>query len=340
MFYSARIKLTAQYLVIIMAISVLFSVFIYSGVNAEYSRIEDFQERVRERLEQGFPVRLRSPQDAEALRFDPELIHTARIRLLSTLGLINLIILCVSGAAGYYLAGRTLRPIQSMVDEQNRFIADASHELRTPLTSLRLETEVGLRNKSLKLTEAKKLLESNLEEVINLQSLSENLLQLAHHGQPKTKEYFANVSLRSSLEEALRRLDGIIQKKSVAVVNEVGEGKIYGQEDRITELFVILVDNAVKYSPEKSTVIITAKKRKEEVVIAIEDEGVGIHEKDLPYIFDRFYRASKSRTKNMAHGYGLGLSIAKKIVEQHGGEIEVDSIVGKGTRFEIRLPRK
>ena len=171
MFRSARFTLTAWYLIIMMIVSGLFSGIIYQGINQELTRLELVQLHRQERLEEVFgDVRipqLESAQDA---------IQDSRKRLIITLLFINGGILLLAGAAGYFLAGQTLQPIQEMVLEQRRFISDASHEMRTPLTALRSEIEVGLLDKKMSLNGAKKLLKSNLEEVIHLQKLSNSLL--------------------------------------------------------------------------------------------------------------------------------------------------------------------
>ncbi len=173
MFYSTRIKLTAWYLLIIMFISVLFSIAIYTEANREIIRFERFQQVRIEQEEEGImlpygPVRFRV--------FDSSVISQARSRVILTLLGINGVIFVAAGFLGYFLAGRTLKPIQKMVDDQKRFIADSSHELRTPLTSIQTATEVHLRNKNLTLKEAKKLLSQNLQEILYLQVLTDDLI--------------------------------------------------------------------------------------------------------------------------------------------------------------------
>jgi len=152
MFHSARLKLTAWYLLIIMIISAMFSLVIYKVLSNEIERFERVQRfRIERRLETGlrrFPNQIRIT--------NPELIEETKQRILLMLIAINLGILIISGGLGYLLAGRTLKPIKEMVDEQNRFISDASHELRTPLTSLKTAMEVTLRDKNLSLLSAKK----------------------------------------------------------------------------------------------------------------------------------------------------------------------------------------
>ena len=138
MFERTRVRLTAWYLLIIMAISLLFSMVIYSMVNADFVRFERMQVRMQEDIEQGL-----IPAPPRYHGIDLEDIKEARIRLITTLGFVNLAIIVVAGGAGYFLAGRTLKPIKESMDEQRRFISDSSHELRTPLTSLRSEIEVS-----------------------------------------------------------------------------------------------------------------------------------------------------------------------------------------------------
>src|SRR3989344_8850426 len=163
MFKKARLKLTAWYLLIIMLISLAFSIAIDHLLTLELTRVERVQRLRQERRIPRIPA------------IDPEVIEETKNRLRINLILINLGILGAAGVAAYFLAGRTLKTIKNMVDEQNRFITDSSHELRTPITSLKTEMEVNLRDKKLN-KDTRKILESNLEEVNSLQSLSDNLI--------------------------------------------------------------------------------------------------------------------------------------------------------------------
>jgi len=337
MFENARLKLTAWYLVIIMTISVLFSFTIYSSINSELTRFERMQIKLQEDIREGetLPLPPAGGRFIHIGRPDPKFIQASRNRLIMELGIINLSILFLSGAAGYFLAGRTLRPIKKMVDEQKRFITDASHELRTPITALRSEIEVALRNKSLSLPDAKKLLVSNLEEVVSLQSLSDNLLELAQNGKLIDPKEMKEVSLLTVVKAAIKKVQPLAGKKKISITNLVKERKMQGISQQLTEVFVILLDNAIKYSPEKSTITIVSKGKDKNVTVSVIDEGIGIDPQDLPHIFERFYRASKSRDKRYIAGYGLGLSIAKKIVEAHHGTILVESKIDKGTTFKL-----
>jgi signal transduction histidine kinase len=333
MFQSARITLTTWYLLIIMAISFLFSGFIYTSVNSEFQRLEQIDDFIQSRMDQGLPI----PRSLFNSHVEPEMITDARTRVITTLGVLNMMILLISGGAGYFLAGRTLRPISDMVDELSRFVSDASHELRTPLTALRSEIEVNLANKNLQLSDAKKVIESNLEEVVKLQSLSDNLLELTQYEKSQNRSKFTIFSLPEVLEETVKMVQPIAKRKKITISSEVVAVSLFGSRTHLRELFTILLDNAIKYSSEKSTVLVTGKTTGNMAVIAVKDEGIGIDKEDLPHIFDRFYRADQSRSKT-TEGFGLGLSIAKKIVDLHKGTISVKSKTDEGTTVIIHLP--
>ncbi len=338
MFRSTRIKLTAWYLLIIMLVSFSFSLVIYQMTASELDRIERMQ---RARVERQFPeeIRMAPPNDNALLRpLDPELIVETKNRLKMLLAFINLTILIVSTGGGYFLAGRTLRPIKEMLDEQGRFITDASHELRTPLTSLKTEIEVNLRNKNLTLEETKKLLESNLEEVNRLQALSDGLIKLTQYQKGTNGLIFTEVSLISISNEAIKKVGSLAKNKKIEIVNKINDLKIEGNKQTLVELLVIFLDNAIKYSPQKTNIKLTSKKTDNHVLVYITDQGMGIDQKDIPHLFDRFYQADKARTSLGKNGYGLGLSIAKQIIEKHHGLIKVQSQLKKGTVFTVQLP--
>lgn len=336
MFRSARLKLTAWYLLIIMVISFAFSMALYRGITFELeSRFAHMEWRL-----QAEGMRL-PPHGPMGSPFFSEDLGAAKNRVSILLLYANGVILMLSGAAGYFLAGRTLRPIEEMVEEQNRFVTDSSHELRTPpLTSLKTSIEVSLRDKSLDLKEAKTLLASNLEEVNNLQSLSNDLIRLTQHQETDSSLTFETISLREVIQAALKKVGSLAKQKKITFQDETTDHKLEGDFESLVDLFVILLDNAIKFSPPKKQVSLTSRALNHSIAIEVKDEGAGISAEDLPHIFDRFYRVDKSRTKGTAHGYGIGLSIAKKIVEQHKGSIDVKSTPGQGSTFTIRLPVK
>lgn len=336
MFKSARLKLTAWYLIIIMLISGAYSLGIYRVHSLELERFSHDQHmRIERRLREGRFTPEMQNRMRHQLFMGNELIDEARRRLAVELLFINGVILLVAGGIGYFLAGKTLRPIKNMVDEQHRFISDASHELRTPLTALKTSMEVHLRDKKLTLPEAKKLIEESIIDVDRLQALSDGLLQLATYEKANNHSVFESLSLLELVNEAVRKINPLAKQKHITIENKVKEGNINGNKCSLINLFVILLENAVKYSPEKSQIEIASQNINKQTSITVKDHGSGIDKKDVPHIFDRFYRADKSRTSQSTPGYGLGLSIAKKIMDEHNGIIEVKSKVGEGTTFQL-----
>lgn len=343
MFKKARLKLTAWYLLIIMSISITFSLVIARAVSAEVDRFERVQRiRIENRLRDNdnfFSPNTPPPPTQFRIIFEnPELLAETKRRVFVMLGLINAGIFLVAGGLGYMLAGRTLRPIQIMMDEQNRFISDASHELRTPLTSLKSAFEVYLRSKDNTLKEAKTLIGESVEEVNKLQLLSDSLLQLAQYQKPNGQMRFENIRLSEVVRDAVRKIKPVAMQKQVALGYGESELRVNGNRFGLTDLLVILLDNAVKYSPSGAKVEVTAKKTDHHVLVSVKDEGIGIAREDMKHIFSRFYRADSARSRKDTGGYGLGLAIAKKIAETHGGTIEVKSTPGKGSEFTVRLP--
>jgi signal transduction histidine kinase len=257
-------------------------------------------------------------------------------QLAYTLFLINLGILILSGSFGYVLAGRTLKPIKIMVDEQNQFISDSSHQLRTPIATLQAEMEGILLEKKITDKQARQLTKSNLEELSNLKNLANRLLLLTKNHSLLTDQKTKNISLAQILEKAKSRVNAMAKKKKINIDLKLSDAIIKGNQDRLTEVFVVLLDNAVKYSPSGSTVKVNLEKTTRKIKVSVIDQGMGISQEDLPHIFERFYRADKSRSET--DGFGLGLSIAKNIIDSHHGSIEVFSRLNKGTTFEVNLP--
>ncbi len=333
MFHSARLKLTAWYLLIIMLVSISFSLVIYNMLHLEVQRFEMAQ---RFRIERRFIDR-GAPPPPVSFR-DTDLVKETEQRIALMLVVVNAGILVISGVFGYFLAGRTLKPIMEMVDEQNRFISDASHELRTPLTALKSSMEVHLRDKKLALSDAKNLIAGSIVEVDKLQVLSDSLLQLAQYQKSNHQTKFEKLDVAEAVNEAVKKITPLARKKDIVIAGDITKGEIEGNRYSLEELVVILLDNAIKYSPEKAKVTISAGRSDGNILISIRDKGPGIDKKDLPHIFDRFYRADSTRSKEKVSGYGLGLSIAKQIVEMHRGSISVESEAKKGTTFTVKLP--
>ena len=329
MFHSAAVRLTLWYLAIIMAVSIMFSGLLYR-VSAN-----DLERNVNRQI--GYFNNFLGPGDFDnysTLRRHQ--LNQDTDHLKANLIIFNLLVLVGGGAASYWLARRTLEPIEAALESQTRFAADASHELRTPLAAIQTENEVALRNPNLNKSQAVSLLRSNLEEIAKLKALSEGLLRLASGGgkieAPET------LHMSEIVSEAVERLSKTAELNRITIVAKVGDYHVKGDRASLIELFAIFIDNAIKYSPAGSKVSISGSKALRDVRIQIRDRGKGIAADDLPMIFERFYQSDASRSKHAGTGYGLGLAIAKKIADAHGGHIEVNSTAGKGSAFIVHLP--
>ncbi len=344
LFQSARLKLTAWYVAIIMVVSLSFSAFVYQSVISEVSRgfrLHALRNSASINATPDWIVVRRDPEtidlENQIIKADTNLFEEIRLRIIVQLGVVNAVILIGSALAGYFLAGKTLHPIEEMVLDQRRFIGDASHELRTPLTAMKTEIEVALRDKKMSLTDAKELLCSNLEEVDKMQSLSNYLLALNRYESGEKELPMKSIQLKKVVERQIEKLKHLAESKKIVVNQELQDVSVRANETSMEELVSILVDNAIKYTPVEGNILVSVRKAKGLVVFQVKDSGIGIKASDIPYIFNRFYRADTSRAKEKIDGYGLGLSIAKSIVEMHGGRIDVRSEIGKGSAFTVTL---
>ncbi len=339
MFHSARIKLTAWYLLIIMVISLLFSVVIYAGVSRELER--GFHRVAIGMRMPGFGstfLQLMPEQFADINAQLEEELEAAKHRVIWNLVIINGFILGFSAAAGYVLAGKTLKPIETALEEQKRFVGDASHELRTPLTALKTSIEVALRDKHMNLKQAKDTLHSSLEDIDSLESLANNLLSLTQYQTGHNHFDFQDVNIREVIQDAVKKITPLAKKKGIELKLDLIDQTIPANKQSLDKLLLILLDNAVKYTSKGGQVTLSTQTRGRYLLLKIKDTGMGISQQDLPHIFDRFYRADQSRSKHQVSGFGLGLSLAKQIVHLHKGFIKADSLVNKGTTFTIKLP--
>lgn len=322
MFRSARLKLTLFYL----ATLLVFSLTLTTGIRmyAEYELNQSIavqRGEFRELAEYGLDLLVPNPERTFTRAQDSQ-AELARQHLNEKLVLLNLGALIVGGLVSWWFAGRTLKPIAAAHEAQARFVADASHELRTPLANIRAENEVFLRQKHFDEADTRELVQSNLEEVQRLEHLSRDLLALTQYGQARLP--LAAVSVQAIIDEALEQTAKLMHDKSVKVEQQVEAADIHGNQESLARLLVILLDNAVKYGAEAGTVYVAGARHGAYYVLTIRDEGAGIAAHDLPHIFDRLYRGDTSRARagRVISGYGLGLALAKEIVQANGGSIK------------------
>lgn len=256
------------------------------------------------------------------------------LRILLTL---NGSLIFVVPAISWYLAKRTLNPVQKIHEQQKQFVSDVSHELRTPLSIISGELEIVLK-KERTINEYKKTIISNKEEVARLNKLVENLLFLAREEQKKQALQFESVDITDTVSTSIATLHKNAQNKHQKIIFVPPHDSIAlkGSESLLRQLFINIIDNAIKYTPTKGIITITIHTKDKNVEIAVKDTGDGIGNEHKTKIFDRFYRADSSRSE--IKGYGLGLSIAQAIVKRHHGSISLTSQVGHGSMFVITLP--
>jgi signal transduction histidine kinase len=325
--HSSTLRLSGSYLLVIMAMSIGFSFVFYRAAAGEVGRQlppDSYFGQIPDVGYRGYH------------NFFVNRISEARSDLLGKLLVMNLLVLVLGGLLSWLLARWTLTPIEQTMEAQGRFAADASHELRTPLAAMQSENEVVLRNPKLTLARAKAVLQSNFEEVIRLRALAETLLRLAWTDAVDTP--LMPVALADVTSDAINNCLKAAQDKTVAIDDNVAKLQVLADKEGLTQALSVLLDNAIKFSQAGAVVRITAVQHNEEGWLSVVDEGSGIAASDLPHVFERFYRADSSRTKQTATGHGLGLPLAAQIVHQFGGEIAAASTLGKGSTFTIKLP--
>ena len=229
---------------------------------------------------------------------------------------------------------QTLERLEGLFTSQQRLLADVSHELRTPLTVIKGNVDLMRRMKSLD----EESLTSIDQEAGRLTRLVGGLLLLAQAESGKLALNMKRVELDLLVTEVFQEMTILAGNKVHIRLNEIDQAYVNADRDRLKQVFINLVANAVQYTPPGGEVFLSLEKIGGQARIICRDTGPGIPAEDLPHIFERFYRAEKSRTRRETTGSGLGLSIANWIVERHGGRIEVNSHEGKGTTFAIWLP--
>jgi two-component system phosphate regulon sensor histidine kinase PhoR len=229
------------------------------------------------------------------------------------------------------------------IDQVRRdFVANVSHELRTPLSILRGYIETLLDTPKTPREELTRILRVMQRHSNRLELLVEKLLTLAQLESDNPDLQLRNVDLSSFLREIVRDWDKHLTSKQLNVIVDVPSdlSPIQVDRTRLREALYNLLDNAVKYSREQSDIRLSARGRNGEIELSVSDDGVGIAREDLPRIFERFYRADKARSSDKIRGTGLGLAIVKHIAQLHGGRVEADSELGKGTTIRVLLPMK
>ena len=254
---------------------------------------------------------------------------------------LGIVALLLATVLGHILSGRAMVPLREAYEKQRQFAADASHELRTPLAVVMASADLLENDPSITSPFLKQVIADVRDEVKKMTRLVSDLLLVARSDNKALKLKLQKFDAAELLSQTARLMQPLADKKHIALdIRNRDAHVIQADEQKIKQLMLILVDNAVKYTPDGGEVHVGFEKAPQgRVRFFVQDTGIGIAKEDQRRIFDRFYRVDKARSREMG-GNGLGLSIAQEIVNLHQGSIEVTSTLGKGTRFTVELRTK
>lgn len=229
--------------------------------------------------------------------------------------------------------------LEKSIELKSQFIADASHELRTPLTIIKGNIDLALWDKKNKVKELRETMELVDEEVNHMSGILADLMVLTHAGAGKLNLKKTSANLGSLLKTAAQSMEILAKEKNIKIeLMSDANPSVMIDENKFLKMILNLVSNAIKYGKNNGWVKIGAETSSNETRITVADNGVGIPEEEIPFIFERFYRVDKVRTREKIGGSGLGLAICKSIAEAHGGYIDVQSKFGVGSQFIVHLP--
>ena len=326
-FTSTRLILSLWYSFILLIILVAFSVALGITYDNDVTRIvlrQDFGNHVPKTLSR---VELRL-----VLAQVRELRSTSRLDII----VIDAITLLIGAGLSYFLAGKTLTPIQKNMDSQKLFVADASHELKSPITTIQSACEVVLRSSKKTKEDYKEVVAEVLEQSQRLGKLVNDLLLLTVLDTGNNNKAFQECSLSDVTEKEVIVMKSVFSKANLTIEKHITPHvSIMGDPDKLQQLVIILLDNAVKFTSSGGRITVSVS-NKPQPSLTVTDTGIGIAPEKKGNIFKRFYQAETSHTGS---GAGLGLAIAESIVQLHKGQIAVESELGKGSTFICTFPK-
>ncbi|OMF63031.1 HAMP domain-containing sensor histidine kinase [Paenibacillus sp. FSL R5-0766] len=257
--------------------------------------------------------------------------------LIYTFAVVGLIMLIGIYFLSRYFANRSIAPVREAFEKQKQFIGDASHELKTPLAIINTNADVLLANQEDTIANQAKWLHYIKSETERMTGLTNDLLYLTQMDDSRSTMIHAKFNMSDAVESIILPMEAVIFEKNISLDYNIEPNlTVHGNSEQIKQVILILLDNAVKYSGPKGAVNVTLQKQNNDVMLAVSNTGEGIAPEHLDRIFDRFYRTDSSRARKHG-GHGLGLAIARSIVDQHKGELYARSVVGEGATFYVRL---
>jgi two-component system, OmpR family, sensor histidine kinase CiaH len=313
-FLRVRLKLTSVYVVIIACILLGYNTINYLDLRHDLAEAKLYKKETVELTE--------VPGHAETLQL---LVWDILVE--------DAFILSFAAWFSYLFAGYTLKPVQKSLVAQRTFAENASHELRTPLAVMRSDAEVLLRNPHPEEGSVKATLQSVIEEIDRMTVMTNDLLLLAR-SEHKNASDKKSINLIDVLDSMTKKVSSLAEGKGVKLTFDQGSTSyvISGDISALERVFLNLLQNAITHTPQHGSISISLKKEMQQVVISCKDTGRGISTKDVPHVFERFYKGVESQ------GTGLGLPIVKEIIESHDGKVSIRSEIGRGTEVLIRLP--
>jgi len=320
-FLRVKLKLTVFYIAGILVILVIFSLGVYSL----------FAQNITENIE------YEGSENEYNTDIEAQIFEKVQDRLQAILLTVDGLIIILVGGISYYLAGKTLKPIESAYVKQKKFLADSAHELRTPIAVMKTGAEAVLGDEASKKEEYKKLAVHFLEELNYLTDMVNDLLFLVREDKLHTLEY-VKTDLGALAQQQISLTIPYAKAHQVRLEKNI-EGNLFvkGNRGHLRRLMANLIKNAIDYNYAGGKVLISLQQEKKEAIFKVVDTGIGISQEGIIHVFDRFYKADQARVGKNS-GAGLGLSIVKEIVNNHKGKIKVNSEINKGTEIIISLP--
>lgn len=269
----------------------------------------------------------------DQLRYIAGHISDIEDRMLRELIVSNIVVILVFTFFSYLLSQGLFESLTESVEREKRFLDDASHELRTPTTAITTISETTLRSHNNTLDDYRSALEGVYEESKRLNIIINDLLFISKNDGQRMNLTMENQDLTKVVPAVAKTTQIVANHKSIRIEAVIPDKEVIinGDRDKLIQLLTILIDNAIKYSENNSKIILKLE-NKPKIKVSVKDYGEGIDPKDLPHIFERFYRSDTSRSES---GTGLGLSIAQWIAEAHNAKLEVRSQIGKGSTFSL-----